>query len=55
MEQPSDDPADPTLEHQRWVEHQARPVLVQLARLEGKLDIVADAVTGPAVEDDAPA
>jgi len=42
MTQPTDDAPDPDLEQQRLVEHQNRPILDQLDRIEATLDSVAE-------------
>jgi len=41
MSQPTDEAPDPTLEDARRLEHETRPVLVQLDRMEGALDHIA--------------
>jgi len=37
MEQPTDEAADPELEHARMIEHQVRPIREQLDRIEATL------------------
>jgi hypothetical protein len=45
MPQPNDEVPDPALEDARRLEHETRPVLVQLDRVEGALDHIAADLT----------
>ena len=54
MPQPIDEAPDPTLEQARRDEHETRPTLVALARIEGALAGVA-AILATAVESVSPA
>jgi hypothetical protein len=50
MSQPTDEAEDPELEHARLVEHQNRPILNQLDRIEATLDGVAEILATDAEE-----
>ena len=50
MTQPTDEAPDPDLERAREIEHQNRPILNQLDRIEATLDGVAEVLATDAEE-----